>query len=91
MEKIDKIFARAEETTTGIRLVFFQESDGLGRVEIETGVKQCLLQRGNCPEVVYSDSELLRPIGIICQVCAACQFKPGNKEGGCRAYYQEKK
>ena len=82
-----KIVSRVQKTANGIRLYFFKDTRDLEQQTIETGVKACSLKKSTCVEVTYSDPESLYPIGIIGQACAACRSKPGNIEGGCRAYY----
>ena len=86
-----KIVATVQETPNGRKLYFFRGYVEPYQVVMETGIQQCSIKRLDGAHIIYSDSSFLHPIGIIGQVCANCKFKPGNEEGGCKAYYQEKK
>jgi len=81
-----KIVSRVQKTANGARLYFLKDTRDLEQQTIETGVKACSLKKSACVEVTYPDTGLY-PIGIFAQACLACKFKPGNIEGGCRAYY----
>ena len=87
----NKIVARVEETSNGKKVYFFQDRGEPKQVVMETGIQKCFIRSSDSAEIKYSDVEFLHPIGIIAQVCVNCRSKPGNEEGGCKAYYREKK
>lgn len=93
MYQKSKVVAQVPSTVDkGRVLYFFQNRGEPKQVVMETGIyEQCLIQELYVARVIYSDEKFIHPVGIIAQACAKCKAKPGNEEGGCKAYYQEKK